>query len=72
MFITVCLLIYFYDYILFFAGGGAEGERDKQAPRSALEPDVGLDPMAPGSRPQPKSRVGCSTKGATQAPHGLF
>lgn len=37
----------------------------------SLEPDEELDPTMLGSGPEPKSRVGCSTDGATQAPSGL-
>ena len=51
--------------------GGAERERERESQaRSMLsmEPSVGLDPMALGSCPELKSRVGCSTNSATQVP----
>ena len=28
----------------------------------SMEPDLGLDPVTQGSRPEPKSRVGCLTE----------
>ena len=36
------------------AGGGAEGEGEAGFPLSR-EPDMGLDPRTPGSRPEPKA-----------------
>jgi len=40
------------------AGGGAEGERESQADcLLSAEPDAGLDPTTPRSRPEPKPRV---------------
>ena len=56
------VLIFFKDFIYLFMrdmGGGVEREwqrhkqREKQA--SFKEPNVGLDPGTPGSRPEPKA-----------------
>jgi len=41
--------------------GDRERENPKQAPRSAWEPDAGLDLTTLGPRPEPKSRVRHST-----------
>jgi len=39
-----------------------KGQREKESQAGSMpstEPDVGLNPTTPRSRPEPKSRVGC-------------
>ena len=49
--------------------GQREKERESQATSTlSAEPDTGLNPTILRSQPEPKSRVGCSTNWATQAP----
>ena len=46
-----------------------EREREPQAGFTfSTEPDTGLNPMTVRSRPEPTSRIGCSTDWATQVP----
>ena len=53
--------------------GVGEGEGESQADSTlSVEPIVGLDLMTLRSRPEPKSRVGCLTDLATQAPHPKY
>ena len=50
-------------------GREREEERESQVGSTpSTEHEEGLDFMTVRSRPEPKSRVGCSTNGATQAP----
>lgn len=49
--------------------GGVEEEGECQAdPTLSAEPDVRLDPVTLRSRPEPKSRAGLLTDGATPVP----
>ena len=58
--------------------GGVQGEGEggrKRSPADSpviIEPNVGLHPTTLKSRPEPKSRVKCSTHGATQVPRMTF
>ena len=52
--------------------GGAEREGDRipsRLPAVSAEFNTGLSPMTERTRPEPKSRVGCSTNRAAQACH---
>ena len=42
-------------------------QREKQA--ACREPDVGLDPRSPGSRPELKAALNCCATRAAQEPH---
>ena len=41
-------------------GGEGEGRESPAGSTLSTEPNIGLDPMTPGLRPKPKSRVRCS------------
>lgn len=47
------------------------GGRISSRLQARAEPDAGLHLATLGSRLEPKSRVGCSTDGATQGPPGF-
>ena len=54
-------------------GGGSEGERESSSkPPLSVESNAGLHPRTPRSWLEQKSRVGCLTSWATQAPSFLF
>ena len=59
--LSIHLFVYLAVYLLFQreivqAGKGAEGERKSQAGSTlSTDPGVGLNPMTPGSQPEPKS-----------------
>jgi len=65
-FLKKILFIYLFIYLREREGGreraGGGTERQGQANFTpSTEPNAGLDPATPRSRPEPKPRVGCST-----------
>ena len=54
-----------------WAGGGAEGEREREFPADSVlrgEPHLGRDPRTPRAWPEPKSRVSHSADWVTEEP----
>jgi len=72
-------ILFFFSFILekekvcvCKQGRGRGRERESQADSAlSVEPDKGLDLTSLRSWPEPKSRAGCLTDWATQAPHCL-
>ena len=60
------IILFFFKFICFEGGRGREKGRENHSVLSAWSLMWGLIPQTVRSGPEPKSRAGCSTDGATQ------